>query len=104
VLVLLDLIRPVLDGAETAAVLRERRPDLPIVVMSGIADDDALRRFGQVRINGFIPKPFAPDQLAQAIAIALRSVAPEGGALTPAESDYADEAGTAGGDRQVSGV
>jgi DNA-binding NarL/FixJ family response regulator len=38
--------------------------------MSGIADDDALRRFERMRISGFIPKPFAPDQLAQAIAIA----------------------------------
>jgi len=39
-------------------------------VMSGIADEDALRRFETMRISGFIPKPFAPDQLAQAIAIA----------------------------------
>jgi hypothetical protein len=38
--------------------------------MSGIADDDALRRFETMRISGFIPKPFAPDQLSQAIAIA----------------------------------
>jgi hypothetical protein len=38
--------------------------------MSGIADDDALGRFGDVRISGFVPKPFSPDQLAQAIAMA----------------------------------
>jgi PAS domain S-box-containing protein len=71
-LVLLDLAMPVMDGAETAVALRERNPDLPLLVMSGIADDDALGRFGQVRIAGFVPKPFAPDQLAQAIAVALR--------------------------------
>jgi signal transduction histidine kinase/AmiR/NasT family two-component response regulator len=69
-LVLLDLIMPVLDGAETAVALHSRRPDVPILVMSGIADDDALRRFGHVRIAGFVPKPFAPDQLAQAVAMA----------------------------------
>jgi PAS domain S-box-containing protein len=72
VLVLLDLAMPVLDGAETAVALRSRKPDVPILVMSGIADDDALRRFGQVRIAGFVPKPFAPDQLAQALAVALK--------------------------------
>jgi CheY-like chemotaxis protein len=70
VLVLLDLVMPVLDGPETAVSLHSRRPDVPILVMSGIADDDALTRFGEVRIAGFVPKPFAPDQLAQAIAMA----------------------------------
>jgi PAS domain S-box-containing protein len=71
-LVLLDLVMPVLDGAETAVALHARRPDVPILVMSGIADDEALGRFGQVRIAGFVPKPFAPDQLAQAVAVARR--------------------------------
>jgi CheY-like chemotaxis protein len=69
-LVLLDINMPVLDGGETAVALRQRKPDIPILVMSGIADEDALRRFETMRISGFIPKPFAPDQLAQAIAIA----------------------------------
>lgn len=73
-LVLLDLNMPVLDGGETAVALRQRKPDVPIIVMSGIADEDALSRFENVRIAGFIPKPFAPDQLAQAIAVARRGV------------------------------
>jgi PAS domain S-box-containing protein len=72
VLVLLDLAMPVLDGAETALAIRSRRDDVPLLVMSGIADDDALRRFGPVRIAGFLPKPFASDQLAQAVAVALK--------------------------------
>jgi two-component system, cell cycle sensor histidine kinase and response regulator CckA len=71
-LVLLDLVMPVLDGPETAIALHSRKPDVPILVMSGIADEDALRRFGHVRIAGFVPKPFAPDQLAQAVAMARR--------------------------------
>jgi PAS domain S-box-containing protein len=70
ILVLLDIVMPVLDGAETAIAIRQRNPEVPILVMSGISDDDALRRFGEVRISGFVPKPFAPEQLAQAIAMA----------------------------------
>jgi PAS domain S-box-containing protein len=73
-LVLLDVNMPVLDGGETAVALRERKPEIPILVMSGIADDDALQRFETMRISGFVPKPFAPDQLAQAIAIARKGV------------------------------
>jgi two-component system cell cycle sensor histidine kinase/response regulator CckA len=74
VLVLLDLAMPVMDGADTAAALHERWPELPILIMSGLADQDALRRLERVRIAGFVPKPFAPGQLAQAIALALGKV------------------------------
>jgi two-component system cell cycle sensor histidine kinase/response regulator CckA len=72
VLVLLDLAMPVMDGAETAIAMHARKPGIPMLVMSGIADDDALRRFGEVRIAGFVPKPFSPDQLGQALAMALK--------------------------------
>lgn len=74
VLVLLDLAMPVMDGADTAAALHTRWPELPILIMSGLADQGALRRLEQVRIAGFVPKPFAPEQLAQAVALALGKV------------------------------
>jgi PAS domain S-box-containing protein len=77
VMVLLDLVMPVLDGAETAGAIKSRKSDVPILVMSGISDDEALKRFGHVRIAGFVPKPFAPDQLAQAVAMARRGPARE---------------------------
>jgi PAS domain S-box-containing protein len=73
-LVLLDLAMPVMDGASTAAALQEKRPDLPIVVMTGLADEEA-GGLQNLRIAGFVPKPFAPEQLAQAIAVARRSLA-----------------------------
>jgi hypothetical protein len=38
-------------------------------MMSGISDQAALSRFADLRIAGFVPKPFAPDQLAQAVAM-----------------------------------
>jgi CheY-like chemotaxis protein len=70
ILALIDVVMPVLDGPETAQRIRQLDPEVPILITSGIADDDALRRFGDVRISGFVPKPFAPEQLAQAIAVA----------------------------------
>ena len=71
-MVLLDLAMPVMDGAATAAELQRHWPELPIIVMSGLADQDALRRLESLRIAGFVPKPFAPEQLAQAVALARR--------------------------------
>ena len=91
ILVLLDLIMPVLDGAETAAALQERNSEVPILVMSGIGDDDVLRGFGDIRIAGFVPKPFAPDQLAQAVAVARQRTAGWAGKdrrSAAAESEY----------------
>ncbi len=70
ILVLIDIVMPVLDGAETAIRIREQNSEVPILITSGIGDDDALHRFEDVRISGFVPKPFAPEQLAQAIAMA----------------------------------
>jgi signal transduction histidine kinase len=40
--VLLDFAMPGMNGGETAARLRERRPELPIVMMSGFADVEML--------------------------------------------------------------
>jgi two-component system cell cycle sensor histidine kinase/response regulator CckA len=71
-LVVLDLAMPVMDGPDTAAALQRRRSDLPIIAMSGLADQDVLKSLEGVRIAGFVPKPFAPEQLAQAVALALR--------------------------------
>ena len=51
-LVLLDLAMPVMDGMETAARMQQRRPDLPIIVMTGLADQDAARHLENIRISG----------------------------------------------------
>jgi CheY-like chemotaxis protein len=72
-LIVLDVVMPVMDGPETARVIQSQAPELPILIMSGLGDQDALRNFSSVRIAGFVPKPFAPDQLAQAVAVARQS-------------------------------
>jgi CheY-like chemotaxis protein len=74
-MVLLDVIMPAMDGPETATEIQSRNPEVPILVMSGLGDHDALQRFSKVRIAGFVPKPFAPDQLAQAVAVARHGAA-----------------------------
>jgi PAS domain S-box-containing protein len=90
-LVLLDVIMPVLDGPETAAALLERRSDLPLLIMSGTGDDDALHRFRDLKIAGFVPKPFAPDQLAQAVAMVRQGTGTWAGKerRAPADPSYA---------------
>jgi CheY-like chemotaxis protein len=62
-LVLLDLTMPKMDGVQTLRELRRLRPDLPIILMSGFAAAQALARFGEHHLSGFLQKPFTMRQL-----------------------------------------
>ncbi len=62
-LVFLDLTMPHLDGGELAEKIRERAPDVPILVSSGYPEEEAMKHFAQSGINAFIQKPFQVEIL-----------------------------------------
>jgi signal transduction histidine kinase/ActR/RegA family two-component response regulator len=67
-LVLTDLLMPELSGPELARALKKIRPDLPLVLISGLVSsvtEESARRQGFV---GLIRKPFEIDQMAKSIA------------------------------------
>jgi len=70
--VLVDLTMPVMSGADVVAALRERRPDLPVVLCTGY--DRAGR--GPIQADAYLPKPFRIDALERTLAklLPLRSV------------------------------
>ena len=70
--VLLDLSMPRMGGQETLYHLRERRPDLPVVLMSGYTEQEVASKLldGSTGAVGFLQKPFLPEDLTTA----LRSV------------------------------
>ncbi|HLP06887.1 MAG TPA: response regulator [Opitutaceae bacterium] len=61
--VLLDLTMPELDGAETFREIHRMRPELPVVLMSGYSEQDAVAKFGAAGLAGFLQKPFQPETL-----------------------------------------
>ena len=65
-----DVVMPVMDGPTMARRIRQRYPDLPILFMSGYAEEQ-LRRSIDIENVGFIPKPFSVQQLAEAARDAL---------------------------------
>lgn len=65
--VLLDLTMPDLDGVETLSSIRGEQPSLPVVLMSGFAEDEALAAAGSQRVAGFLHKPFGLEQLVSAL-------------------------------------
>jgi two-component system, NtrC family, nitrogen regulation response regulator NtrX len=70
-LVLLDLAMPELDGLSALRALRERKPDLPVVMMSGratLADAVQATKIGAFH---FIEKPLSPESVLLTIRGAL---------------------------------
>jgi two-component system cell cycle sensor histidine kinase/response regulator CckA len=74
--VVLDLAMPDLDGVESLLAMREIRPDVPVVVVSGYGEEIVARRFsahGPVQLLG---KPYDPEDLVEKILRAVGSSRP----------------------------
>lgn len=67
-LVILDLTVPGgMGGQETVPHLRQIRPDVPVLVMSGYADNSVLADHGRHGFDGVLPKPFSIPDLRTAV-------------------------------------
>jgi PAS domain S-box-containing protein len=71
-LVLVDFAMPGMNGAQLAALIRERDPDLPIAFITGFAESDQIEAAvgPDVRV---LRKPFGIDDLRALVTVALRS-------------------------------
>ena len=78
VAVILDLTTPRLSGPEALRRMREQVPDLPVVLVSGYTEQEALAAFDTGEIDAFVRKPFRGAELLEGLSIALsRQAAPE---------------------------
>jgi CheY-like chemotaxis protein len=75
-LVLTDVAMPVMDGMEMLTALRSRRPDLPVILMSGTLDTTKSQT--PAGVTSLLLKPFRLEQLLTVIAQALKSQAVPG--------------------------
>lgn len=67
---LLDIGMPVLDGLEAARLILERQLR-PIVVLTGLTDEETLEEARRIGVQAFLLKPLSSkEQLRSAIAIA----------------------------------
>jgi two-component system cell cycle sensor histidine kinase/response regulator CckA len=64
---------PTMDGPTMAREIRNRRPELPVLFMSGYAEE-TLRREIDIPNMHFLPKPFSVQQIVSAVENALRGV------------------------------
>lgn len=71
-LVVLDLLLPRLDGLAVLRELHQRRPELPVVIVSARADlETKLRGFGLGACD-YVSKPFSFDELLARVRAQLR--------------------------------
>jgi DNA-binding NtrC family response regulator len=70
-LLLVDVIMPEYDGMYLIGNVREKRPGLPILVMSGYPTPETISSGLRMGATHFIAKPFTPDELVNAVHKAL---------------------------------
>jgi two-component system cell cycle sensor histidine kinase/response regulator CckA len=89
-LLITDMVMPQMGGRELAERLRELRPEVRVLFMSGYTDDVAVRRGISSATSAFIQKPFAMSAFARKVRETLD--APPADLPGAAEDDAEPEA------------
>jgi DNA-binding response OmpR family regulator len=66
-LLLVDIKMPKHDGIYLMQKVKEKWPDVPIIVMSGYPTPDTITDGAKMGADAFIAKPFTPDELLETI-------------------------------------
>jgi two-component system chemotaxis response regulator CheY len=69
--VLLDLLMPEMSGMEALALIRDRWPTTPVLVISSMDSDRLVDEALAAGASGYITKPFHPMEIASAVERAL---------------------------------
>ncbi len=69
-LVVSDVVMPVMDGPAMARAIRQLQPALPVLFMSGYAEEQ-LRKDIDIDNMHFLPKPFSVQQISEAVGRVL---------------------------------
>jgi len=75
-LVILDLMLPGLDGIEVCRRLRSARPDLPVIMLTALGEEDDRIAGLEVGADDYITKPFSPRELVLRVESVLRRSTP----------------------------
>ena len=85
-LVLLDLTMPGVKGFSGLMYLRAQYPEIPVVIVSGNEDPQAIRRSLDFGASGYIPKSVSVDTIREAVRTVLG-----GGLWTPPDLEIDED-------------
>jgi CheY-like chemotaxis protein len=63
IVILSDINMPGMDGLELLRIIKERRPELPVMMVTAYGDDERRRRAAQFGAREFVTKPVDFDRL-----------------------------------------
>lgn len=66
-----DWMMPRVSGLEVLRHVREKRPDLPFLMVTALATQKAVERAVAHHVTAYIAKPFTPDQLEEKLLLVL---------------------------------
>ncbi|MBI4669486.1 MAG: response regulator [Elusimicrobia bacterium] len=87
-LVFMDVKMPGIDGIEVFRQMKQLKPEIKVVIMTGLPDEQTFDRALAVSeevVEGFIPKPFKPDDLRKCLGIVMSGKHHAAFQLTPTQ-------------------
>ncbi len=67
-IVVMDVNMPIMDGFKTTEAIKEHHPDVAVLALTMLNDENTLIRLLRAGVNGFLNKDIEPDELQKAIA------------------------------------
>jgi len=74
-LVIMDMVMPVMDGLTAVHAIRQKLPQMKILVASGYTTAENFPTLRKMKVEGFVQKPFELHKLAHLIRDVLDGVA-----------------------------
>ena len=66
--IILDIGLPKVDGLTLISVIREKHPELPIVMFTGLGyDEEAMQKARNAGANGYVGKSLGPSEIYNAV-------------------------------------
>jgi DNA-binding response OmpR family regulator len=74
---ILDIGMPKIDGISLISVVREKHPDLAIVMFTGLGyDEDAMQAARKAGANGYVSKGLGPSEIYSALMRVIHHARP----------------------------
>ena len=75
----IDIDLPDTNGLEVQQTMRQRQPEIPIIVVSGHADESVASEAIREGAVTFLSKPFRPNAFSDAVSVAIGQSLPDSG-------------------------
>lgn len=70
-LLILDLMMPKMNGLELLQRVKETHPEICVIMVTGLAQDDSAKQALALGAYAYLPKPFDPEELKLVVQRAL---------------------------------